>query len=162
VSLLIEKIHSRYNTRVEKTVPSPRFRRIVNCLGLAAICAVLIALAACRRVPGAPEAPGEVRLDKSAVVLAADQEPLLGLGARLLPYFKDSDPIGLRVMEIDPHGLLARLGIMRKDILRGINLLQLNSAVYISRIAEKLRDEPRGSLTILRAGREITIRYVTE
>ncbi len=89
----------------------------------------------------------EYTVDEAELNKALENLPLLLTQARAIPYYKNGQPVGLRMFAIKNGSLYAKLGFQNGDILKSINNNDLTELSEAMKLFETLKQQ-----------REITVR----
>jgi len=103
--------------------------------------------------------PDSFIVDRRALTGAVDNTSGLLTQLRAVPEVTDGRPVGFRLFQINPESVFARLGIRNGDVVQRVNGTTLADPVSLLGFLQRLRDEPRVALDILRAGRPHTLVY---
>jgi general secretion pathway protein C len=117
--------------------------------------------------PPSPEANTSVRqtgpdsfiVDRDALTGAVDNTSGLLTQLRAVPEVADGRPVGFRLFQINQQSVFARLGIQNGDVVQRVNGATLADPASLLGFLQRLRDEPRVALDIVRAGRPRTLVY---
>jgi type II secretion system protein C len=103
--------------------------------------------------------PDSFIVDRRALTGAVDNTSGLLTQLRAVPEVTDGRPVGFRLFQINPESVFARLGIRNGDVVQRVNGTTLADPASLLGFLERLRDEPRVALDIMRAGRPRTLVY---
>jgi general secretion pathway protein C len=68
-------------------------------------------------------------------------------------------PIGFRLFQINPQSVFARLGIRNGDVVQRVNGSTLADPASLLGFLQRLQNEPRVALDIVRSGQPHTLVY---
>jgi general secretion pathway protein C len=103
--------------------------------------------------------PDTFIVDRSALTGAVDNTSGLLTQLRAVPEVHDGRPIGFRLFQIKPESVFTQLGIKNGDVVQRVNGSTLADPASLLGFLQRLRDEPRVALDIVRAGRPRTLVY---
>jgi general secretion pathway protein C len=115
--------------------------------------------------PAAPDAdvrrtgPDSFIVDRRALTGSVDNTSGLLTQLRAVPEVADGRPVGFRLFQISPESVFTRLGIRNGDVVQRVNGTTLADPASLLGFLQRLRDEPRVALDILRAGQPRTLVY---
>ena len=114
--------------------------------------------------PPPPDVEGDsvVRLSRARVEDAMKNVNELMRQARIMPYFNNGQPDGLRLSGVRPGSLFTDIGLRSGDIITGVNGEQIQSVDDALRFYTSLRDADNVSVQLRRGGAERTIEYQIE
>lgn len=79
--------------------------------------------------------------------------------ARAIPYIKDGEIKGFRLLNITPGSFYKTIGIQDGDVIKSINGIPISNPQTIMKIFSDIQNETQFELKIERMGKEITMRY---
>ena len=103
--------------------------------------------------------PDSFIVDRRALTGAVDNTSGLLTQLRAVPEVTDGRPVGFRLFQINPGSVFARLGIRNGDVVQRVNGTTLADPTSLLGFLQRLRDEPRVALDIVRAGQPRTLVY---
>jgi type II secretion system protein C len=103
--------------------------------------------------------PDSFIVDRRALTGAVDNTSGLLTQLRAVPEVTDGRPVGFRLFQINPESVFARLGIRNGDVVQRVNGTTLADPVSLLGFLQRLRDEPRVALDIVRSGQPHTLVY---
>lgn len=115
--------------------------------------------------PAAPDSevrrtgPDSFIVDRRALTGSVDNTSGLLTQLRAVPEVADGRPVGFRLFQISPESVFTRLGIRNGDVVQRVNGTTLADPASLLGFLQRLRDEPRVALDILRAGQPRTLVY---
>jgi general secretion pathway protein C len=115
--------------------------------------------------PTAPDAPvrqtgpDSYIVERRALTGAVDNTSGLLTQLRAVPEVRDGRPVGFRLFQIAPDSVFTRLGIANGDVVQRVNGTTLADPTALLGFLQRLRDEPRVALDIVRGGRSRTLVY---
>ena len=114
--------------------------------------------------PPPPDVEGDsvVRLSRARVEDAMKNVNELMRQARIMPYFNNGQPDGLRLSGVRPGSLFTDIGLRSGDIITGVNGEQIQSVDDALRFYTSLREADNVSVQLRRGGAERTIEYQIE
>jgi len=98
-------------------------------------------------------------VDRGALTGAVDNTSGLLTQLRAVPEVHDGRPVGFRLFQIKPESVFTQLGIQNGDVVQRVNGSTLADPASLLGFLQRLRDEPRVALDIVRAGRPRTLVY---
>jgi general secretion pathway protein C len=110
-------------------------------------------------VPIRQTGPGAFIVDRSALTGAVDNTSGLLTQLRAVPEVHDGRPVGFRLFQINPESVFTRLGLKNGDVVQRMNGSTLADPASLLGFLQRLRDEPRVALDIVRAGQPHTLVY---
>jgi general secretion pathway protein C len=115
--------------------------------------------------PRAPDAtirqtgPDAFIVERAALTGAVDNTSGLLTQLRAVPEVADGRPVGFRLFQINPESIFTRLGLRNGDVVQRVNGSTLANPASLLGFLQRLRDEPRVALDIVRAGDARTLVY---
>jgi len=115
--------------------------------------------------PRAPDAtirqtgPDAFIVERAALTGAVDNTSGLLTQLRAVPEVADGRPVGFRLFQINPESVFTRLGLRNGDVVQRVNGTTLANPASLLGFLQRLRDEPRVALDIVRAGDARTLVY---
>lgn len=103
---------------------------------------------------GAPPGGEEITVDEGEIDAALGNLPLLLTQVRAVPYFKEGQPVGLRLFAIKSGSLFEKIGLRNGDILMNINGNSLGDFSQAVKLFERLKTE-RSIKVALERNREL-------
>jgi general secretion pathway protein C len=115
--------------------------------------------------PRAPDAtirqtgPDAFIVERAALTGAVDNTSGLLTQLRAVPEVAEGRPVGFRLFQINPESIFTRLGLRNGDVVQRVNGATLANPASLLGFLQRLRDEPRVALDIVRAGDARTLVY---
>ena len=115
--------------------------------------------------PDAPDVPirqtgaDSFIVDRSALTGAVDNTSGLLTQLRAVPEVNEGRPVGFRLFQINPQSVFARLGIRNGDVVQRVNGGTLADPASLLGFLQRLQNEPRVALDIVRGGQPHTLVY---
>ena len=103
--------------------------------------------------------PDSFIVERDALTGAVDNTSGLLTQLRAVPEVTDGRPTGFRLFQINPQSVFARLGIRNGDVVQRVNGTTLADPASLLGFLQRLHDEPRVALDIVRAGQPRTLVY---
>jgi general secretion pathway protein C len=103
--------------------------------------------------------PDSYIVERRALTGAVDNTSGLLTQLRAVPEVRDGRPVGFRLFQIAPDSVFTRLGIANGDVVQRVNGTTLADPTALLGFLQRLRDEPRVALDIVRGGRSRTLVY---
>jgi type II secretion system protein C len=110
-------------------------------------------------VPIRQTGPGSFIVERRALTGAVDNTSGLLTQLRAVPEVHDGRPVGFRLFQIKRESLFTQLGLRNGDVVQRVNGSTLADPTSLLGFLERLRDEPRVALDILRGGAPQTLVY---
>lgn len=88
-----------------------------------------------------PTSGDDIAVNEAEVDAALGNLPLLLTQVRAVPYFKEGQPVGLRLFAIKPGSLFEKIGLKNGDILMSINGNSLGDFSQAMKLFERLKAE---------------------
>lgn len=101
----------------------------------------------------------EYVVDEAELNKALENLPLLLTQARAIPYYKNGQPVGLRMFAIKNGSLYSKLGFQNGDILKSINNNNLTELSEAMKLFETLKQEREISVNLERGSETKEFRY---
>lgn len=101
----------------------------------------------------------EYLVEESELNKALENLPLLLTQARAIPYYKNGQPVGLRMFAIKNGSLYSKLGFQNGDILKSINNNELTELSEAMKLFETLKQEREITVTLERGQESKEFRY---
>lgn len=79
--------------------------------------------------------------------------------ARAIPYIKDGEIKGFRLVNISPGSFYKTIGIQDGDVIKNINGVPISNPQTIMKIFTDIQNETQFEIKIERMGKEMTLRY---
>lgn len=79
--------------------------------------------------------------------------------ARAIPYIKDGEIKGFRLVNITPGSFYKTIGIQDGDVIKSINGIPISNPQTIMKIFTDIQNETKFEINVERMGRELTLRY---
>ncbi|HET6610915.1 MAG TPA: type II secretion system protein GspC [Kofleriaceae bacterium] len=80
-------------------------------------------------------------------------------GARIVPHIENGKATGYKVYAIRPSSVFAKIGVRNGDIINGVNGLNIASPREALEVYTKLTDASNLSLSLMRRGDPVTLKY---
>ena len=103
--------------------------------------------------------PDAFIVQRAALTGAVDNTSGLLTQLRAVPEVADGRPMGFRLFQINPESIFTRLGLRNGDVVQRVNGTTLANPASLLGFLQRLRDEPRVALDIVRAGDARTLVY---
>jgi general secretion pathway protein C len=110
-------------------------------------------------VPVRQTGPDSYIVDRGALTGAVDNTSGLLTQLRAVPEVSEGRPIGFRLFQINPQSVFARLGIRNGDVVQRVNGSTLADPASLLGFLQRLQNEPRVALDIVRGGQPHTLVY---
>ena len=110
-------------------------------------------------VPIRQTGPDSYIVDRGALTGAVDNTSGLLTQLRAVPEVSEGRPIGFRLFQINPQSVFARLGIRNGDVVQRVNGGTLADPASLLGFLQRLQNEPRVALDIVRGGQPHTLVY---
>jgi len=110
-------------------------------------------------VPVRQTGPDSYIVDRGALTGAVDNTSGLLTQLRAVPEVSEGRPIGFRLFQINPQSVFARLGIRNGDVVQRVNGGTLADPASLLGFLQRLQNEPRVALDIVRSGQPHTLVY---
>ncbi len=79
---------------------------------------------------------------------------------RLIPYMKDGNPVGFRVIHLKKDNVLAELGVKNNDIVVSVNDIPIRNVGDVTNAIQSLMNSSTVSVEVLRKGKKIKLEYL--
>ncbi|MGA1795949.1 MAG: type II secretion system protein GspC [bacterium] len=127
--------------------------------------------------PGAQESPGETAIpgrigkkigqnhwvmERDEVQNVLENSSQLLTQVRIIPHFtkgKIDQPDGFQVANIRPRSFFDTMGLRNGDVIRSVNQIPVDNAEKAFEAYQKLRNESRIEVVVLRNNKEVTLQY---
>jgi general secretion pathway protein C len=104
-------------------------------------------------------APGAYIVDRAALTGAVDNTSGLLTQLRAVPEVHDGRPVGFRLFQMKRESVFTRLGLRDGDVVQRVNGTTLADPASLLGFLQRLKDEPRVALDIVRSGEAQTLVY---
>jgi general secretion pathway protein C len=103
--------------------------------------------------------PDAYIVDRTALTGAVDNTSGLLTQLRAVPEVSDGRPVGFRLLQMKRDSVFTRLGLRDGDVVQRVNGTTLADPASLLGFLQRLKDEPRVALDIVRGGQARTLVY---
>lgn len=101
-------------------------------------------------------------VNKNDVTKALSVLPQLVREIKIMPYFNNGKPQGLRLSSIKDGSIFEKAGVRSGDVVKSINGMTLNSPAQVFLAYKKLKSEKNFKVDILRNEKNVVLSYAIE